>query len=76
MKSPCRSCPEKDKDFGGCRCQAYALTGDAENADPVCARSPHHDGLQAIVLQAQRAQTEVQAQPIVFRTDANARRGV
>jgi len=76
MKSPCRSCPEKDKDFGGCRCQAYALTGDAENADPVCARSPHHDGLQAIVLQAHRAQAEVQAQPIVFRTDANARRRV
>ena len=36
MKEPCRSCPEKARDFGGCRCQAYLLTGDAANADPVC----------------------------------------
>jgi pyrroloquinoline quinone biosynthesis protein E len=42
MKEPCRSCPEKTKDFGGCRCQAYLLTGDAANADPVCELSPHH----------------------------------
>ena len=42
MKEPCRSCPEKTKDFGGCRCQAYLLTGDAANADPVCDLSPHH----------------------------------
>jgi pyrroloquinoline quinone biosynthesis protein E len=42
MREPCRSCPEKTKDFGGCRCQAYLLTGDAGNADPVCDRSPYH----------------------------------
>jgi pyrroloquinoline quinone biosynthesis protein E len=42
MKEPCRSCPEKARDFGGCRCQAYMLTGDAANADPVCDLSPHH----------------------------------
>jgi PqqA peptide cyclase len=42
MKEPCRSCPEKAKDFGGCRCQAFLLTGDAANADPVCDLSPHH----------------------------------
>ena len=42
MKEPCRSCPEKTRDFGGCRCQAYLLTGDAANADPVCELSPHH----------------------------------
>jgi PqqA peptide cyclase len=42
MKEPCRSCPEKTRDFGGCRCQAYLLTGDAANADPVCDLSPHH----------------------------------
>jgi pyrroloquinoline quinone biosynthesis protein E len=78
MKSPCRSCPEKDRDFGGCRCQAYALTGDAENADPVCSRSPQHGDVQAIVMQAHRAQEvarQQQVQPIVFRTDANSRRG-
>src|ERR1700678_4273181 len=42
MKEPCRSCPEKTRDFGGCRCQAYLLTGDAANADPVCDLSPYH----------------------------------
>lgn len=42
MKDPCRTCSERDKDFGGCRCQAYLLTGDATNADPVCSLSPHH----------------------------------
>ncbi|MDH4872207.1 pyrroloquinoline quinone biosynthesis protein PqqE, partial [Pseudomonas sp. BN515] len=35
MPEPCRSCDEKEKDFGGCRCQAFLLTGDASNADPV-----------------------------------------
>ena len=40
MKEPCRSCPRKAVDFGGCRCQAFALTGDAANADPVCTLSP------------------------------------
>ena len=45
MKEPCRTCPEKEKDLGGCRCQAYMLTGDAANADPVCDKSPlaRHD---------------------------------
>lgn len=43
MREPCRSCPEKEKDFGGCRCQAFALTGDAANADPICTKSPHRD---------------------------------
>ncbi len=42
MPEPCRSCDEKEKDFGGCRCQALLLTGDAANADPVCDKSPHH----------------------------------
>lgn len=43
MKSPCSGCADKDKDFGGCRCQAFLLTGDAANCDPACSRSPHHD---------------------------------
>lgn len=42
MPEPCRSCDEKEKDFGGCRCQAFMLTGNAENADPVCGKSEHH----------------------------------
>ena len=56
MKEPCRTCPEKTKDFGGCRCQAYMLTGDAANADPVCDLSPHHDMVTAAVAKAQHAQ--------------------
>ncbi|HXG44950.1 MAG TPA: pyrroloquinoline quinone biosynthesis protein PqqE [Gemmatimonadales bacterium] len=40
MKEPCRSCPRKGLDFGGCRCQAFALTGDAANPDPVCTLTP------------------------------------
>ena len=55
MKEPCRSCPEKHKDFGGCRCQAYLLTGDADNADPVCDLSPHHGLVSAAVARAESA---------------------
>ena len=40
MKEPCRTCPERDKDFGGCRCQAWLVAGDPAGADPVCALSP------------------------------------
>ena len=40
MKEPCRSCPERDRDFGGCRCQAWLVTGDPASTDPVCALSP------------------------------------
>jgi pyrroloquinoline quinone biosynthesis protein E len=43
MPEPCRSCPEREHDFGGCRCQAHRLLGDAALTDPACALSPHHD---------------------------------
>ena len=43
MPEPCRSCPERERDFGGCRCQAFRLLGDARKTDPACALSPHHD---------------------------------
>ncbi len=43
MPEPCRSCPERERDFGGCRCQAFKLLGDASLTDPACALSPHHD---------------------------------
>jgi PqqA peptide cyclase len=71
MKEPCRSCPEKAKDFGGCRCQAYLLTGDPTNADPVCDLSPHHGLVTEAVARARDA--NVQAKPIVFRDDRNSR---
>ena len=52
MPEPCKSCPEKTKDWGGCRCQAFALTGDAANTDPVCALSPQHDLVEQAVEEA------------------------
>jgi pyrroloquinoline quinone biosynthesis protein E len=41
MPDPCRSCPQKEIDFGGCRCQAALLTGNPANTDPVCELSPN-----------------------------------
>jgi pyrroloquinoline quinone biosynthesis protein E len=42
MKEPCASCPRREQDFGGCRCQAFALTGDSAATDPVCHLSADH----------------------------------
>jgi pyrroloquinoline quinone biosynthesis protein E len=42
MREPCASCVFKESDLGGCRCQAFALSGDAANTDPACTLSPHH----------------------------------
>lgn len=71
MQEPCRSCPEKDRDFGGCRCQAYLLTGDATHADPVCALSPHHSIVTHAVSQA--STPPVQEHVIHFRSNADKR---
>jgi pyrroloquinoline quinone biosynthesis protein E len=74
MKEPCRTCPDKVKDFGGCRCQAYMLTGDATNADPVCELSPFHHKVTEAVVQAQQPRPAVEAKPIViYRDDKNSR---
>ncbi|GLY34772.1 coenzyme PQQ synthesis protein E [Amycolatopsis sp. NBRC 101858] len=43
MSEPCRTCDRRGVDFGGCRCQAFLLTGDAAATDPVCSRSPQHE---------------------------------
>ncbi len=43
MPDPCRTCPDRARDRGGCRCRAFAVTGDATAIDPACDRSPHHD---------------------------------
>jgi pyrroloquinoline quinone biosynthesis protein E len=60
MSESCRSCPRKEVDFGGCRCQAFALTGDAANTDPVCTLTP----LRAIV---DRAVAETAGPPPDYR---------
>ncbi len=46
MQEPCKSCDNKLKDFGGCRCQAMAVLGDPSATDPVCVKSPYHGALQ------------------------------
>ena len=60
MAEPCRSCPRKTVDFGGCRCQAFALTGDATATDPACSLSPLHRDLVAT------AEHEAHAAPPAF----------
>jgi len=72
MKEPCRSCPEKSKDFGGCRCQAYLMTGDAANADPVCDLSPHHHLVLEAIARAEKPPVE-EKPVLIFRDARNSR---
>lgn len=69
MREPCRSCDERATDHGGCRCQAYMLTGDANAADPVCAKSPHHGEVEQVVEFARQATPgNGFERPLVFRS--------
>ena len=65
MKDPCKSCDEQEDDHGGCRCQAYLLTGDAANTDPVCSKSPMHDIVETCVSNAVNPRRV--ERPLVFR---------
>jgi pyrroloquinoline quinone biosynthesis protein E len=49
MSDTCRTCDRRSIDFGGCRCQAFQLTGDAAATDPVCSRSPQRDVVDLIL---------------------------
>lgn len=71
MKEPCASCDERDKDLGGCRCQAFMLTGDPEATDPVCAKSAHHATVLEAVARADAG--SVPERPLVFRTPEASR---
>ena len=83
MSSTCKSCEDKEKDHGGCRCQAFLLAGDAAATDPVCPKSPQHAEVEAMVMAAADPRdigTPIHFVPgarrageLVFRTDANAR---
>lgn len=66
MQEPCRSCDERYKDFGGCRCQAFMVTGDAAATDPVCSKSPQHEKIVEFV---RRAPERRQSIPIIHRSD-------
>jgi pyrroloquinoline quinone biosynthesis protein E len=75
MQEPCRSCSEKEKDFGGCRCQAFLLAGDASATDPVCSKSPNHHLVTEAINEAiaiARAPSGNE-HPLIFRTDKNSR---
>jgi len=67
MKEPCRTCPEREIDLGGCRCQAFMLAQDPAAADPVCDKSPRHAELVATVDRLQTPRENVVAVPLVFR---------
>jgi len=73
MKEPCRSCEEKTKDFGGCRCQAYLLTGDLYAADPVCAKSPDHGIIGQAIASARTVALAGGEKPLIFRNSKNSK---
>jgi pyrroloquinoline quinone biosynthesis protein E len=58
MPEPCRSCDRRTRDFGGCRCQAFLLTGDAATTDPVCLLAPQRRMVDGIVAAANRPEAE------------------
>jgi pyrroloquinoline quinone biosynthesis protein E len=55
MLEPCRSCERREIDWGGCRCQAYALTGDAARTDPACALAPDRAVMSRAVQESEQA---------------------
>jgi len=62
LAEPCRSCDQREVDHGGCRCQAFLLTGDATATDPVCELSPRHD-----LIVAARTAASADAPPLTLR---------
>ena len=73
MQEPCKSCDEKDKDFGGCRCQAYLLTGDMYKTDPVCSKSPDKQVIQDAIDSARESVLSADEQPLIFRNSKNSK---
>jgi pyrroloquinoline quinone biosynthesis protein E len=73
MKEPCRSCDEKHKDHGGCRCQAYLLAGDMYAADPVCGKSPDHHLIDEAIASARNSALAADEKPLIFRNSKNSK---
>jgi PqqA peptide cyclase len=67
MQEPCRSCERKAIDFGGCRCQAMLLTGDAEATDPTCSKSPMRHLVDKIIGDVAQAAAPVPTAEWVYR---------
>ena len=75
MQEPCASCLDKEIDLGGCRCQAFMLTGNAYATDPVCELSPeHHLIKKAIAAAKQDEMAEDRIVPLLFRNPSNAKK--
>ena len=72
MKGACVTCPDKEKDLGGCRCQAFLLAGDPAATDPVCPKSARHGVVRAAVAAADAGVAP--EQPLVFRDPKQSRR--
>jgi pyrroloquinoline quinone biosynthesis protein E len=68
MKEPCRSCAFREVDFGGCRCQAMAITKDPRNTDPACALSPYH----AEMVKLAKDEAAKPATEFIYRNPHNA----
>jgi pyrroloquinoline quinone biosynthesis protein E len=73
MREPCRSCPERTKDFGGCRCQAFLLTGDAQATDPVCRLSPNRGLIDRVIRDAETVPASADQKPLIFRNARNSK---
>ena len=67
MKEPCRSSALREIDWGGCRCQAMAMTGDARNTDPACALSPYHGEMVALA----RSEAAQPPKSFIYRNPRN-----
>jgi pyrroloquinoline quinone biosynthesis protein E len=67
LPEPCYSCPARETDFGGCRCQAYQLLGDAAATDPVCTYSPRREVVDAAIAASSAVQRQ---QQLIYRTAA------
>lgn len=63
MKEPCKTCDQREIDWGGCRCQALAMTGDAANTDPTCNKSEHHAAFLALA----EAESHQPSPPFLYR---------
>ncbi|ESY76647.1 coenzyme PQQ biosynthesis protein E [Mesorhizobium sp. LNHC221B00] len=68
MQEPCRSCERRDVDWGGCRCQAMAIAGDAAAADPACIKSPIHERMAILIAGTGRAaETAAAEEAFIYR---------
>jgi len=63
MPEPCRTCDRRTEDFGGCRCQAFLLTGDAAATDPVCSLAPRHELVENVLTQINVGGGQVEVAP-------------